>query len=149
MLALLGGCGWFGGDLPSNTQDLAAIEALNQQYLAAINNADIDALNALTTESQIMFAPNRAPVAGKAENVAAWQSLFEQFEIEEAWMPGETALGGDWAWQRGRFRVTATARNGGEPQTSTGHYLRILARQPDGTWRIAIDMFSGDGSTSD
>lgn len=140
----LGGCGWFADDVPSSTDDLTAIAEFNRQYLAAINEGDIDALSRLTTESHIMLAPNRPPIVGKAANNAANGAVFEQFEIDETWEPSETALGGDWAYQRGTFSVTATPRDGGEPRTTTGNFLRIYARQPDGSWRMTIDMFNSD-----
>ena len=141
---LLSGCGWFGGDGPSSTDDLAAIAEFNRQYLAAINDSNIESLSALTSESQIMIAPNRAPIAGKADTEAAFSRLFEQFDIDATWTPGETALGSDWAYQRGRFTVTATPKGGGNARITTGHYLRIFARQPDGAWRMTIDMFNSN-----
>ena len=144
----LAACGWLGGDAPSSTDDLAAIAEFNRQYLAAINDGDIDSLSRLTTESHIMLAPNRPPIVGKAANDAANGRVFEQFEIDETWTPGETALGGDWAWQRGTFSVTATPKGGGEPSTTTGSFLRIYARQPDGAWRMTIDMFNRDSPPS-
>lgn len=148
-MASLGGCGWFGDDTPTSSEDLAAIAEFNRQYLAAINAGDIDALLELTSDAQIMIAPNREPIAGKADTAAAFRRMFEEFDIEESWSPGETALGGDWAYQRGRFRVVATPKAGGDARTTTGHYLRILARQPDGTWRMTIDMFNNDALVSE
>jgi len=140
----LGACGWLGDDAPSSTEDLAAIAEFNRQYLAAINDGDIDSLSRLTTESHIMIAPDRPPIVGKAANDAANGRVFEQFEIDETWTPSETALGGDWAWQRGTFSVTATPKDGGAPSTTTGSFLRIYARQPDGSWRMTIDTFNRD-----
>ena len=145
----LSGCGWLGDDTRSSTQDLAAIAQFNRQYLEAINNEDIDALSRLTTEGHMMIAPNRAPIVGKAANDAANARVFELFEIDETWTPGETALAGDWAWQRGTFAVTATPRAGGESSTTTGNFLRIYARQPDGSWRMTIDMFNSDSAPGD
>jgi ketosteroid isomerase-like protein len=144
----LAGCGWPGDDAPSSTDDLAAIAQFNRQYLAAINDGDIESLSRLTTESHIMIAPDRPPIVGKAANDAANSRVFEQFEIDEIWSPSETALGGDWAYQRGSFSVTATPKGGGEPSTTTGSFLRIYARQPDGSWRMTIDMFNRDSPPS-
>jgi ketosteroid isomerase-like protein len=141
---VLGGCGWFGDDAPSATDDLAAIAEFNRQYLGAINDGDIEALSRLTTEGHMMILPNRPPIVGKAANDAANGAVFEQFDIDETWTPGETALGGDWAYQRGTFSVTATPKSGGQPRTTTGNFLRIYARQPDGSWRMTIDMFNSD-----
>jgi len=143
------GCEWFGDDVRSAAEDLAAIAEFNRQYLAAINAEDIEALSALTTEGHLMFPPNRPPVVGKAANDASNGSAFERFEIDETWRPAETAIAGDWAWQRGSFTVEATPRAGGSKRTTTGNFLRIYARQPDGSWRMTIDMFNSDSPAGD
>ena len=53
---------------PSFADDLAAITGFNERYLASINNEDIAALSALTTEGHIMLPPNQEPVVGKSAN---------------------------------------------------------------------------------
>ena len=124
--------------------DLAAIEAFNRAYLAAINNEDIEQLSALTTEEHIMLMPNRPPLVGKQANDEANRRAFELFEFDEEWHPVETEVAGDWAWQRGTYRVTASPRAGGEDIVLEGSFLRIYRRQPDGSWRMIRDMFNSD-----
>lgn len=126
----------------SKAADLAAIDAFNRQYLHAINNGDSAALAGLTTDDHIMLAPNRSPVTGKEANIAAMKQAFELFDIQESWTPLETEVAGDWAYQRGTYKVTATPKNGGASRTSTGNFLRIYRRQPDGTWSLTRDMFN-------
>lgn len=138
----LGACG--GRDVPL-AEDLAAIEAFNRNYLAAINNEDIEALSELTTAGHIMLPPGRPPVVGKAANDAANARAFEAFEIDETWTPIETEVAGDFAWQRGTYTVDATPREGGATTHSAGSFLRIYQRQPDGSWRMIRDMFNSDG----
>ena len=124
--------------------DLAAIAAFNQRYLQAINDGDIDTLSRLTAEDHIMLAPNRPPLAGKQANDAANRRAFEQFNIDETWTPQETVVAGDWAYQRGTYTVVAAPKSGGPSRTSTGNFLRIYRRQPDGSWRMIRDMFNSD-----
>lgn len=129
---------------PSLEEDLAAIEAFNQAYLKAINDEDIAALSALTTEGHIIFVPNRPPIVGKAANDEANGRAFEQFEFDETWSPVETVVSGDWAHQRGTYVVIATPRADGERRELTGNFLRIYERQPNGEWRMIRDMFVSD-----
>ena len=129
---------------PSQAEDLAAIAAFNERYLAAINNEDIAALSALTTEGHIMLMPNRPPLVGKAANDEVNGRVFEQFDFDESWAPVETVVAGDWAYQRGTFTTVATPRAGGQALTFTGNFLRIYQRQPDGSWRMTRDMFNSD-----
>jgi ketosteroid isomerase-like protein len=124
--------------------ELAAIEAFNREYLAAINNEDIETLSALTTEEHIMLMPNRPPLAGKQANIDANRRAFELFEFDEEWRPLETGIAGDWAWQRGTYQVTVTPRAGGDSRTLAGSFLRIYRRRTDGSWRMIRDMFNSD-----
>ena len=146
MAALLAACRSSEPPRPSLEEDLAAIEAFNQRYLKAINDEDIAALSALTTEGHIMLAPNRPAIVGKAANDEVNGRAFEQFYFDESWTPVETVVSGDWAHQRGTFTVIATPRAGGERREVSGNFLRIYARQPNGEWRMIRDMFNSDSS---
>ena len=124
--------------------DLAAISAFNVQYLKAINAGDINALSALTDDDHIAITPGRPPLVGKAANVAANGRAYQQFNIAENWIPVETVIDGNLAYQRGSFTVAATAKAGvtARPVGGTGTFLRIYRRQPDGSWIMTRDMFN-------
>jgi len=127
----------------SEEADLAAIAEFNRRYVQAINDGDIDALAALTTEDHMMLMPNRPPLVGKDANIDAMAGVFEQSDIDEAWMPEETVVAGDWAYQRGTFTVGFRPKgDDGESSNTTGSFLRIYHRQPDGEWRMTRDMFN-------
>jgi ketosteroid isomerase-like protein len=142
--ALLVGCGTSESPRPSLEEDLAAIEAFNQAYLKAINDEDIAALSALTTEGHIMLAPNRPAIVGKAANDEANGRAFAQFEFDETWAPVETVVSGDWGHQRGTFTTIIIPKDGSARREVSGKFLRIYQRQPDGEWRMIRDMFSSD-----
>jgi len=133
---------------PSLEEDLAAIEAFNRQYLGAINDENIDALSALTTDGHIMLPPNRAPVVGKQANDAANGAAFERFDFDEDWYPEETVVSGDLAFQRGTFKTVATPKAGGDSRTVTGSFMRIYMRQDNGEWRMVRDMFNSSGAAN-
>jgi len=124
--------------------DEAAIAEFNRRYVQAINDGDIGALSSLTTEDHIMIGPNRPPLAGKAANIAVMTRAVERFRIDETWTPVETVVAGDLAYQRGSFTVAATPKAGGATSRTSGNFLRIYRRQPDGSWRMTRDMFNSD-----
>ena len=127
-----------------DTNAEAAIAEINRQYLAAINEGDIDALAALTTEDHMMISSGGEPLAGKQALVDAMTGAFERFDIDETWSPDETVVSGELAYQRGRFVVEATPRNGGETTRTTGNFMRIYRRDADGAWFMVRDMFNSD-----
>lgn len=128
---------------PSLEADLAAIADFNRRYLQAINDGDIDALAALTTDDHLMLSPNRPPLAGKQALVDAMTSAFERTEIDETWTPIETVVDGDLAYQRGTYTVGARPKGSdAEMRTTSGSFLRIYRRQPNGEWRMTRDVFN-------
>ncbi len=144
IVTALAGCGTNPAKTPSLAADEAAIAAFNERYLKAINDGDIVTLSSLTTEEHIMLAPGRPPLVGKQANDVANGRAFQQFKIDESWIPLETVVAGEWAYQRGTFTVAATPKAGGDVRTTRGNFLRIYRRQPDGSWRMIRDMFNSD-----
>ena len=122
--------------------DIAAITGFNERYLKAINDEDIAALSALTTDSHVMLPPNQEPVVGKAANDAMNGGAFERYEFSETWVPVETVIDGDLGFQRGTFTVIATPRGDGDRLEVRGSFLRIYQRQRNGEWRMTRDMFN-------
>lgn len=144
LLTSLAACTTARTHAPTLAEDQAAIADFNRRYLKSINDGDIATLSSLTTEGHIMIPPNRAPIVGKAANDTLNGSVFERFRIDESWTPVETVVSGNWAHQRGTFSVAATPKSGGTTRTTTGNFLRIYQRQPDGSWRMIRDMFNSD-----
>lgn len=140
----LAGCCAMQTEPRSLAADEAAIAEFNKRYLGAINDGDIATLSSLTTEDHIMIAPGRPPIVGKKANDEANARAFERFDIDETWTPLETVISGDFAYQRGTFTVAATPKAGGETTRTTGNFLRIYRKQPDGSWRMVRDMFNSD-----
>lgn len=148
LATVLAGCSPSEPGLPSAADDqslaLAAIAEFNRQYLLAINEGDIDALAALTTDDHMMISSGGAPLAGKAALVTAMTGAFERFDFDESWVPEETVVSGDLAYQRGTFEVIATPKAGGEVSATAGNFLRIYRRQSDGAWFMVRDSFNSD-----
>lgn len=124
--------------------DLAAITAFNARYLKAINDGDIASLSSLTDDDHMMIMAGRPPISGKAANDAANGRTFEQFAIDEKWMPLETVIDRNLAYQRGTWTVAATPKAGGDTRHSAGKFVRIYQRQKDGSWRMTRDVLLSD-----
>jgi len=128
----------------SHAKDLAAIEAFNKRYLGAINDGDANTLIALTVPDHLMMIPGQPIIQGKERLDAGSRRMAEQFNIRETWSPIDTVIDGSLAYTRGTFSTTITPKSGGPARTTDGKFLRIYRKQPDGSWTMLIDSFSGD-----
>ena len=127
---------------PSFADDLAAITAFNERYLASINEEDIATLSSLTTDGHIMLPPNSEPVVGKSANDAMNGGAFDRYEFNETWTPVETVIDGNLAFQRGTFTTIATPKGDDQRLEVSGSFMRIYQRQANGEWRMTRDMFN-------
>jgi uncharacterized protein (TIGR02246 family) len=130
---------------PSAAADLAAIQAVNAQTLEALNSGDWARLNEVTADDYVSIIGGR-PTSGRERLEAANQRFLEQWKDVEAWVPEETIIDGDLAFQRGSFTMTLTPRQGGgEPRDLAGTYMHIYQRKPDGSWALTRAMAQAVG----
>ena len=123
----------------SEAADLAAIQAVNARTLEALNAGDWARLNEVTDDDYVAIIRG-TPTSGRERLQASNQRFLEQWKDEEAWLPVETIIDGDLAFQRGSFTMTLTPRQGGEARSLAGTYMHIYQRKPDGSWALTRAM---------
>ena|SRR5690348_3290325 len=119
--------------------DKARIREMEQKDIAASNNNDVDALVALWTEDGVLLQPGLAPAVGKD---AIRKLLLQQrqdtrvrtISYEENW--NEVRVAGTYAFEWGRIGATFQLPDGKDVRKSV-RAIRVLAKEPDGSWRIA------------
>jgi len=114
--------------------DTRAVNALADQYAAAMNSSDAAAVAATYADDAIEMPPDQAAIEGKQAIQASYEAMFKEYAVKFALTPLETQLAGDWAYQRGNYTDTVTPKSG-KPMEQSGKYLVIAKRQPDGSWK--------------
>ena len=139
--ALLAACGERGPATPADRDaDVAAIAGVNERILGALNAGDWARLNELTDASYVAIIGGN-PIEGKERLEASNQRFLEQWHDQEQWLPDETIVDGDLAFQRGSFTMTLTPRQGdGARRDLAGTYLHIYQRKADGSWALTRAM---------
>jgi uncharacterized protein (TIGR02246 family) len=126
---------------------LAGIEDLRRKDIAASLRYDVAALAALTTEDVVMLPPGGPPMRGREavrtgldrSKATADEVLEYREDFEETLVFGEYAV--EWGWISGTERPLS----GGEVRRSRHHVMRVLKRQPDGTWRVHRSIYCEAG----
>ena len=164
LVVLLAGCtpaekqaGPMTRETASTEADVEAIHRVREAHDPAVNAGDLDAWLAVFAEDAVSMPPNEPPVVGKEAIRSLGQGVFEHFNFEETMSSAEVMAAGDWGFDRGTYTLTPTPVAGGEPAEGAqpeimrelnyaqdGKYLWILRRQPDGSWKIACDMWSSN-----
>lgn len=133
---------------PTIEADRSAIEALNQHDVKAALASDIEAIVSQWTDDFVVIPPTGPIVRGRSANAALAEQAREQMKaitpVDYVVEIEEITITGDYAFEWGTYRGAARLHTGGDEITYSGKLLRILQRQPDGTWKMHRTMTTSD-----
>jgi len=135
------------GNQQDRAADLAAIDKLRQQDIAATMSRDPVALTDLWTDDAIRLGGGQAEVGKpviRASNER--QTANKDFKVL-SYVPeikDFTFLDGGWAVEWRTYKASIVATPGGEPKQVRGTVLLMLKKLPDGSWKC----FRGMGDMS-
>jgi ketosteroid isomerase-like protein len=128
--------------------DLRSIQALNQHDVNATLAVDTDAIISQWTDDFVVLQAAGPIVRGRSANAASVEQSKEQLK---AFMPidynldvQEITIAGDYAFEWGTYRGSARSLTSGETVNYVGKFMRILQRQPDGSWKMHRTMATTD-----
>ncbi len=120
--------------------DVSQIYQLWDEYAKTCNNGDFESWMALWREDGIQMAPDAPPRIGKEQIRAAMKPSFDLFDMQNMIIhTSEVRVLGDTAYSHGTYTFEMKPKAGGDVMKLKGKFLDILAKQGDGTWKIAID----------
>jgi len=125
--------------------DEAGIRSVDSAFMAAANAGDVEAIAAVYAEDGALLAPNLPPQKGRDAVKAFWGGFLDaytvRFEVASDTIEGR----GDLAYNQGHYRFTANPKAQGVPGVADeGKFLEILKKQPDGSWKYILDMYSSN-----
>jgi uncharacterized protein (TIGR02246 family) len=120
--------------------DVTQVYELWNEYAAACHAGDLERWLALWIDNGIQMAPDAPPRVGKAQIRAAMQPTFQRFDVRNLVInTEEVRILGDRAYSHGTYTFDMTPKEGGQTTSLWGKFLDIVAKQADGSWKIAID----------
>jgi ketosteroid isomerase-like protein len=111
--------------------------AINE-FIRAHDSGDIQAMLACYGDDLVKLRQG-APPETKPEVAQRVAEVFSKFHSRVEVTIDEIVAAGELAFTRGTFRVTLTAKAGGEPQTIDRRYLEIW-RKEHGRWLVVRTM---------
>ena len=112
----------------------AQIEQLRSDWIAAAERDDAASIAPMYEEDAVMVGTGNPPARGRQAIQAALTQEFpasRNLRVDSR----DLTVSGDLAYDYGEFSVQVTPP-GGRARTESGHYVVVLKRQADGTWKI-------------
>jgi ketosteroid isomerase-like protein len=122
--------------------------AIRQQSMAWSNAAQSRNMDkALTFYAPDAIAlPDGGPIATSQDAISAeWQPLLSNTDATLSWKTTAVtvAKSSDIAYEYGAYTLDTTGKDG-KISTRTGKYVLVWKKQPDGSWKVAIDTDNSD-----
>jgi len=138
VLCLLAACER--GEEGLSEADIAAIHQLGQEFTQANVAHDWDRVLAQRTDDVVWMPPNAAALPGKdaVRRFLQEGAQATAFTITSVHTEGSDDLAVD----RGSYVYTGVM--GSDTITDTGKYVAMLRRQPDDSWKIALEIWNSD-----
>jgi len=126
--------------------DMEAIQALHNKDIEASLALDEGALESIWTDDIVTMHPGAPAVVGKAANIEKLQAGIEQMKGQEILAYNEqfqeVRIDGDWAYEWGTISGRTRPFTGGNESSYHFNVMRILQRQPDGSWKVARSIYN-------
>jgi ketosteroid isomerase-like protein len=124
--------------------DRAEIQAATTELLAAVNSSDDGRLLAVWSNDGILMPPNHAAIRGRAELQKYFKERFSGTRFRFSFRLSDIQLAGDVAFERLAYTALIWPAEGGPPVEDAGKGLHVYRRQPDGSWKLALDIWNSD-----
>jgi ketosteroid isomerase-like protein len=131
---------------PQLQQDMDEINKLHDKDIQASIALDEPAFESLWTDDIVTMHPGAPPIVGKEANVEKLQAGIKAMSNQEIMAYNEqfqeVRIQGDWAYEWGAITGRTRPFSGGQESSYKFNVMRILQRQPDGTWKIARSIYN-------
>ena len=120
------------------------IEETNAQFMAAVNSGDTSTVATLYTEDAVVMPPNAEVVRGRSGAKALFDGMIEAMGVPTLTLStSEVTEHGDTAYEVGTYTMRLQPA-GAAVMNDSGKYVVIWARQGDGSWKLAVDIWNSD-----
>ncbi len=136
-------CSQGGEQMSMAAADVEAINQVRELEVAVFASEAIEDLPTVFTDDVAFMPPNVPALIGEASR--SWfEETFDEYSLDIEYTDSDVTVIGDWAIERYAVTATFTPEAGGEAHTGNYKGIHIYRRQPDGSWRIAQDIWNSD-----
>ncbi len=132
---------------PAMTPGEELLYQLDEKFAAATARDGGAAFASWFAPDAVTLANGKAPVVG--HDAIAAQATWTPQSYQLTWTPEGARMGpsGDMGVTWGHYKGVSKDREG-NPVTTSGRYITVWKKQPDGQWKVSLDA-SNDGPPED
>jgi uncharacterized protein (TIGR02246 family) len=134
-------------DVASVENGLRAIEAINQRDVQFAVAGDAAMMMSQWTDDFVLLPPAGPILRGRSVIAEAFRGVENPEIVEYVLDIQEVKVLGDHAFEWGTYHYRVRPRAGGETVRTSGKLMRILQRQPDGSWKMYRGIATVDPPT--
>jgi uncharacterized protein (TIGR02246 family) len=124
---------------------VAAIRAADSSFAAAVTAGNAAAVADVYEADAKLLPPNAPPIQGREGIQKFWAGFLGGYDVRITLATDEVEGRGDLGYNRGHYTLEGTPKAaGGAPLHDEGKFLEVMRKQPDGSWRYAVDMYSSN-----
>lgn len=122
--------------------DPAKIDKVRLDFCAAFAAENLKAMDRLIDAGAVWMPPGSPAIVGKEKVIKRYTDETSKATVNLDLKSGPVQVCGDWAFFSAPFTRTETPKAGGPSKTVSGQYLWILKKQPNGSWKVARDIWN-------
>jgi uncharacterized protein (TIGR02246 family) len=130
------------GQSNQQSNDEAAIRALDAKWQKAIAAHDLAATVEGYTDDAVMMEPGVPAFVGKQAIREQWQRELSDKALALTWSVDALEMKGDLAYTRGPYQITYTADKG-VPMDEVGKYI-VIWKKVGNQWKVASEIYNAD-----
>lgn len=120
-------------------EKMALMQADRDFAKTSVELGATEAFNMFLDTNALKLPPGQRPIRGKDNIYQQMQTSAGSYTM--SWEPRESdvAASGDLGYTWGIYKITVKNKNGRDTEIH-GKYLNIWKKQPDGTWKVLVDI---------
>jgi len=122
----------------------AAVARTTARLLSAVNAADLAGVLAVWSDDGVLMPPHHPSVRGRPEIERYFSELFERTRFTFSFTATTLHISGGTAFERIEYSVSARPAQGGAEARDVGKGLHVYRREPNGLWKLALDIWNSD-----
>lgn len=122
-----------------------AVRAADAAFQQAIAAKDLNKIMSFYADDAVLMPTAKPLLSGKAAITDEWKELLAipAFQNASKLEDVEVSASNDLAYTRGSYETRLLGEDG-KLVTEPGKWLSVWRKQPDGSWRVAIETYNTD-----